>query len=68
MLRALADAVMETAHKEFHAQARSVGRSESGWILVDLGPVIVHILSPDRREYYNLEEFWKEAKVLVHIQ
>ncbi|MGB7539010.1 MAG: ribosome silencing factor [Anaerolineales bacterium] len=68
MLRALADAVMETAHKEFQGHARLIGRSESGWILVDLGPVIAHMLSPDRREYYNLEEFWKEAKVLVRIQ
>lgn len=68
MLSALAEAVAETAHKEFHAQARSHGRSESGWILVDIGPVIVHMLSPDRREYYDLEGFWKEAKVLVHIQ
>ncbi|MBN2083726.1 MAG: ribosome silencing factor [Anaerolineales bacterium] len=68
MLNALAEAVMETAHKEFHARARSRGRSESGWILVDTGAVIVHMLSPDRREYYDLEGFWKEAKVLVHIQ
>jgi ribosome-associated protein len=68
MLRALTDSVIETAHKDFHAHARMEGRSESGWILVDIGPVIAHILSPERREYYNLEEFWKEAKVLVHIQ
>jgi ribosome-associated protein len=68
MLHALAESVVESAHKEFHAHARTQGRSESGWVLVDLGPVIAHIFSPDRREYYTLEEFWKDAKVLVHIQ
>jgi ribosome-associated protein len=68
MLRALMESVVETAHKDHRAHARTEGRSESGWILVDIGPVIAHILSPDRREYYNLEGFWKEAKVLVHIQ
>jgi ribosome-associated protein len=68
MLRALVEAVAETAHMEYHAAARMEGRAESGWVLVDLGSVIAHILSPARREYYNLEDFWKEAKVLVHIQ
>jgi ribosome-associated protein len=68
MLRALAQSVVETAHKEFRAAVRMEGRSENGWVLVDLGSVIVHIFSPERRDFYNLEEFWKEAKVLVHIQ
>jgi len=68
MLRALKESVVETAHQEYRISARSEGRSESGWVLVDLGSVITHILSPTRREYYNLEGFWKEAKVMVHIQ
>ncbi len=68
MLRALTESVVETAHKEFRVPARMEGRSDSGWVLVDLGSVIVHLLTPARREYYNLEDFWKEAKVVVHIQ
>ena len=68
MLRALGEAVIETAHKEHRAAGRMQGRSESGWVLVDLGSVIAHILTPSRREFYDLEGFWKEAKVLVHIQ
>jgi ribosome-associated protein len=68
MLRALTESVVETAHKEFRLSVRLEGRSDSGWVLVDLGSVIAHLLSPDRREYYNLEEFWKDAKVVVHIQ
>jgi ribosome-associated protein len=68
MLRALAESVIETAHKEFRLPTRVEGKSDSGWVLIDLGSVIAHILSPDRREYYDLEGFWKEARVLVHIQ
>jgi ribosome-associated protein len=68
MLRALMEVVIETAHKEHRAAARTQGRSESGWVLVDLGSVIAHILTPARREFYDLEGFWKEAKVVVHIQ
>jgi ribosome-associated protein len=68
MLRALVESVTETAHNEYRIPARLEGHPDSGWVLVDLGPVIAHILSPSRREYYNLEGFWNEAKVVVHIQ
>ncbi len=44
------------------------GTPESGWILLDYGGVIVHLFSPETRDYYQLEELWKEARVLTHIQ
>ena len=34
------------------------GERANEWILVDLGPVIVHIMLPAVRKYYNLEELW----------
>jgi ribosome-associated protein len=48
----------------FHAE----GTSASGWILMDYGVVIVHVLSPPTRHYYNLEQLWKDAKTVVRIQ
>jgi ribosome-associated protein len=68
MLRALAEAVQEAVHQEYHGTARVEGRAESGWILMDLGSVIAHFFSPSMREYYDLEDFWRDAKVLVRIQ
>lgn len=68
MLRALAEVVAETAHQEGKKPARLEGHAVNGWILVDMGSVVAHILSPQRREYYDLEQLWKEAKKLIQIQ
>lgn len=34
------------------------GAPESGWILLDYGDIIVHIMTPKSRSYYDLESFW----------
>jgi ribosome-associated protein len=44
------------------------GDAASGWVLVDYGDVILHLFSPDRRDYYRLEELWREGQVIVHLQ
>ena len=44
------------------------GTSESGWVLLDYGDVIIHVFSPEEREYYRLEELWREAIPLVQVQ
>jgi ribosome-associated protein len=44
------------------------GDPESGWILIDYNSVIVHLFSPEMRDYYRLEELWKNARVVARIQ
>ena len=34
------------------------GEQEGGWVLVDVGDIIVHIMTPPTRAYYNVEELW----------
>jgi ribosome-associated protein len=57
-VKALADHVQERI-KELGGRVYGVEGERSGeWVLVDLGDVVVHIMHPTVREFYNLEEIW----------
>lgn len=68
MIQALVDSAIDQVKKEFRINARVEGQSQDGWMLVDYGDIILHIFSPQRRDYYRLEELWSEGKVLLHVQ
>ena len=42
------------------------GKSGDKWILIDYVNVVVHIMLPEPRKFYNLEEMWSDASVLEH--
>ena len=56
--RAIADAVVEACEDDYGSPVRTEGYNEGGWILVDYGPVIVHVFLPQSRDFYNLERLW----------
>lgn len=61
--RALASSVIEKV-KEAGGDIVSVEGQEAGeWVLVDCNDVIVHIMQPAYRAYYNLEEIWGDKPV-----
>ena len=65
--RALASHVREKA-KEKGFPIISVEGEETGeWVLVDLGDLVVHIMQPAIRAYYNLEELWGGKPVRMRI-
>ena len=57
-VKALSDRVQERV-RELGARVYGVeGESSGEWVLVDLGDVVVHIMHPTVRDFYNLEEIW----------
>jgi ribosome-associated protein len=68
MLDALADSVTESVKKQFGINARPEGQAVDGWLVVDLGDVVVHLFSPEQRDYYDLEQLWDQGKVLLRLQ
>lgn len=44
---------------------RVEGLQEAKWVLVDCGDLVVHVMTPDQREFYNLERLWGDAQVVT---
>jgi len=60
--RAIADSVINKL-KEYGIIIDSLqGYRHGGWVLLDYGLVVVHIMLPELRSFYQLEELWSEGK------
>jgi ribosome-associated protein len=60
--KAIHDRISEGMKKEHGILPRRVeGLAEARWILMDYLDVIVHVFTPDAREFYRLEQLWGEA-------
>jgi len=58
---AVVSAVEEMAEKLGLSILSISGSRESVWILLDLGDVVVHLFTPEGRDYYRLENLWKDC-------
>ncbi|MBM3179873.1 MAG: ribosome silencing factor [Chloroflexi bacterium] len=68
MLDALANASLDEMRKKRRKKGKKEGNSRDGWVVVDYGDVVVHLFSPDQRDFYRLEELWEDGKVLLRLQ
>ena len=59
------DEALQTMDVRLHHKE---GAADSGWLLADFGSVIVHILGPAERGYYQLDTLWDKAIPVVRIQ
>ena len=67
-LQAVLRIVGEGLVKDGIRPIRTEGSPASGWVLMDFGNVVLHIMSADQRSYYRLEELWADAQTVLSIQ
>jgi ribosome-associated protein len=60
-VRAIANAVVEQSKKAGYRPIGVEGANAGEWVLVDLGELVVHVMLPRVREFYNLEKLWDIA-------
>jgi ribosome-associated protein len=61
--KALAASVRDKVRNAGFGKPRIEGEDNGEWIIVDCGPVVAHIMQPNIRQYYHLEEIWGEKPV-----
>jgi ribosome-associated protein len=61
--KALAASVRDKVREAGFGKPRIEGEDNGEWIIVDCGAVVVHVMQPTIRSYYNLEEIWGEKPV-----
>lgn len=68
MLRSLMNAVLDEVQNKHQLFGNVEGAADSGWIAIDFIDIVIHLFSPDQREYYQLEDLWKNGKVILRIK
>ncbi len=63
-LKALIAELQQRMKKLGVASYRTSGESDSGWVVVDFVHAVVHVFSPEARDYYAIEKLWSTAPEL----
>jgi len=67
--KAMGDNVREKLKEKGYTIRGTEGEKDGEWVLVDLNDMVVHIMIPATRAYYNLEQLWGDAEALrSHIK
>ena len=68
MLRSLAHTVLEIAKNDYNTVIRIEGEPSNGWMVIDLGDIVVHLFSQEQRDFYELEQLWKNGKIILRVK
>ncbi len=61
--RAISDHIEDKLTEEGVTLWRKEGYNTANWILLDYIDVVIHIFLPEKRDYYNLDNLWADAKI-----
>lgn len=64
-VRAICDYLLEKIKEEGRPLLRLEGYREGWWVVLDYGDLVVHLLQPEAREFYNLERLWGRAPLVT---
>ena len=67
-VKSLAESVATKAKASQIKYIKMEGEREGEWAIVDLADVVVHVMQPSAREFYNLEDLWEPIKELRESQ
>lgn len=67
-LRAIVSDVRSRMRERGVPGYRTCGEPGSGWVVMDYLDVIVHVFTPDAREYYDLDGLWKDSPEIAAEQ
>ena len=57
-VRSIANHVQEAVKKQGFSIVGAEGEQEGEWALIDLGDIVVHVMLPEIRQYYEIEKLW----------
>jgi ribosome-associated protein len=66
-VRAIANTIQDIVEEKLNRRPLRSNMGEGSWALQDYGDVIVHIMMPQEREYYDLEAFWGHAQRIPFV-
>jgi ribosome-associated protein len=66
-MRALKESLLLEIKKTDLTSHHVEGSAESGWVLLDLGGIIINIFTSTERDFYQLEQLWSDALEVVRV-
>jgi ribosome-associated protein len=67
-LGAIVDGIAEALRAEGIRPIGREGGASAHWQLIDFGSVVVHVMAPPERDFYQLEKLWSDAPTLLRVQ
>lgn len=68
-VRAIAYSISDAVEEDLQRLPKHMeGQGDANWVLLDYGDVIVHVMMPQEREFYDLEAFWGHAEKVEYAE